>query len=181
MEEPENGRPAGRKRRTGGGGQKNNTQYQPPGSQSNSTLATGRALLENKTAIDEYMQFMPRPTDEQPARDARKFGTMLEQLPAIKRSSGGFRKFISKIGDKSVLDLAGIVQRRCVVEADDHMLLRSLRHIYNSMPMSYRRDFEYQARMDFHASRMFVPHLSMPLSEILVTDPNRVRAANWLK
>ncbi|KAF1760820.1 hypothetical protein GCK72_009070 [Caenorhabditis remanei] len=173
VEESENGRPAGRKRKTGGGGQKNNTQYQPPGSQANSTLATGRALFENKTAIDEYMQFVPRPTDEQPAREARKFGTMLEQLPAIKRSSGGFRKFISKIGDKSVLDLAGIVQRRCVVEADDHMLLRSLRHIYNSMPMSYRRNFEYQARMDFHASRMFVPHLSMPLSEILVTDPNR--------
>lgn len=144
---------------------------------SNSTMANGRAQMEyTKPAMDEYSAIIPKPNDERPSLDSRTIGAVLERLPAILRASGGFRRYVMWFDDMSAMKLIETVQRRCNLSEDNHAnqkALRALRHAYNSMPQAYRLGWEKAAKMDIFESRVFVPDIAMPLSEIPVKDINK--------
>ncbi|CAO4371462.1 unnamed protein product [Caenorhabditis nigoni] len=137
------------------------------------TLSTTRAMVVEKTALEEYMELVPKPTDDRVAEHLRAISMKWETSPPVLRASGGFRKFISWLSDATVVELIRIVEKRCHSIVTAEPLLTTLRHVYNSMSWEYKRDWEYAARMDVFESRMFVTDVPMPLSEILVTDPTK--------
>ncbi|EGT56626.1 hypothetical protein CAEBREN_25309 [Caenorhabditis brenneri] len=144
---------------------------------SNSTMANGRAQVDYiKPATEEYSAIIPKPDDERPSLASRSLGAILERLPAVLRASGGFRRYVMWFDDAAAFKLIETVQRRCNLSDDNtanQKVLRALRHAYNSMPKAYRLGWERAAKMDIFDSRLFVPDIAMPLSEIPVKDVTR--------
>uniref|UniRef100_A0A8R1HYY6 C2H2-type domain-containing protein n=1 Tax=Caenorhabditis japonica TaxID=281687 RepID=A0A8R1HYY6_CAEJA len=118
----------------------------------------------------EFALCVPSISDERPSSEYRTIGKALDSHVAIRRASGGFRRFVAWLSDSRIITMMTTVERRHVMNTDseDKRLVKSVRHVYNSMPQHYRRDWEYAAKMDVFESRHFVQGLSMPVSEIVM-------------
>ncbi|CAI2347521.1 unnamed protein product [Caenorhabditis sp. 36 PRJEB53466] len=159
------------------------TPWLPPGkpigpstsSPPSSSFLTPTALSawEESRAQMEFANVTPQVDEERPPAEHRTVGKGLDATQAVRRSSGGFRRFIAWISDERLIRIFETVKARYLISEDDELrVLKSLRHVYNSMPLSYKRNWEFAAKMDIFESRSFAPGVPMPFSEIPLVPAN---------
>ncbi|CAI5445702.1 unnamed protein product [Caenorhabditis angaria] len=116
----------------------------------------------------ELAKLLPKVDAERPSIESRSTWSTLDNEPTIRKSSGGFRRFLAWMSDELITKLAVFIEENFKLEAetDVEKMCKVVRHAWNSQSKKLRKSWEKTAKLDAYESFKLIGGATLPLSEI---------------